>query len=37
MRGALREAEDGRRKADVEAAELRVEMEAQRRRGDELQ
>ena len=35
MRGALREAEDGRRKA--EAAQLRVEVEAQRRRGDDLQ
>ena len=37
MRGALREAEDGRRKAEVEAAQLRVELEAQRRRGDDLQ
>ena len=37
MRGALREAEDGRRKAEVEAAHLRVEVEAQRRRGDDLQ
>ena len=37
MRGALREAEDGRRKAEVEAAQLRVEVEAQRRRGDDLQ
>ena len=37
MRGALREAEDGRRKAEVEAAQLRVEVEAQRRRGHDLQ
>ena len=37
MRGALREAEDGRRNAAVEAAQLRVEVEAQRRRGDDLQ
>ena len=37
MRGALREAEDGRRKAEVEAAQLRVEVEAQRSRGDDLQ
>ena len=37
MRGALREAEDGRRKAEVEVAQLRVEVEAQRRRGDDLQ
>ena len=37
MRGALREAEDGRRKAEVEAAQLRVEVEALRRRGDDLQ
>ena len=37
MRGAPREAEDGRRKAEVEAAQLRVEVEAQRRRGDDLQ
>ena len=37
MRGALREAEDGRRKAEVEAAQLRVEVETQRRRGDDLQ
>ena len=36
MRGALREAEKGRRKAEVEAAQLRVEVEAQRRRGDDL-
>ena len=37
MRETLREAEDGRRKAEVEAAQLRVEVEAQRRRGDDLQ
>ena len=37
MRGVLREAEDGRRKAEVEAAQLRVEVEAQRSRGDDLQ
>ena len=37
MREALREAEDGRRKAEAEAAQLRVEVEAQRRRGDDLQ
>ena len=37
MRGALREAEDGRQKAEVEAAQLRLEVEAQRRRGDDLQ
>ena len=37
MRGALREAEEGRRKAEVEAAQLKVEVEAQRRRGDDLQ
>ena len=37
MRGALRDAEDGRRKAEVEAAQLRVELEARRRRGDDLQ
>ena len=34
---AMREAEDGRRKAEVEAAQLRVEVEGQRRRGDDLQ
>ena len=33
----MREAEKGRRKAEVEAAQLRVEVEAQRRRGDDLQ
>ena len=37
MREALREAGDGRRKAEVEAAQLRVEVEAQQRRGDDLQ
>ena len=37
LRGALRAAEEGRRKAEVEAAALRVEVEAQRRRGDDLQ
>ena len=37
MREALREAQDGRRKAEVEAAQLRVEVEGQRRRGDDLQ
>ena len=37
VRGALREAEKGRRKAEVEAAGLRVEVEALRSRGDDLQ
>ena len=37
VRGALREAEEGRRKAEVEAAALRVEVEALRRRGEDLQ
>ena len=37
MRGALREAQEGRRKAEVEASQLRVEVEAQRRRADDLQ
>ena len=37
MRGTLREAEYGRRKAEVEAAQLGVESEAQQRRGDDLQ
>ena len=37
MREALREAEDGRRKAEPEAAQLRVEVEGQRWRGDDLQ
>ena len=33
---AMREAQEGRRKAEVEAAQLRVEVEGQRRRGDDL-
>ena len=37
VRGALREAEEGRRKAEVEAAQLWVEVEALQRRGDDLQ
>ena len=37
MREALREAQEGRRKAEVEAAQLRVEVEGQWRRGDDLQ
>ena len=39
VRGALKEAEEGRQKAEVEAAVdgLRVEVEALRRRGDDLQ
>ena len=37
MREVLREAQDGRRKAEVEAAQLRVEVEGQRSRGDDLQ
>ena len=36
MREALREAQEGRRKAEVEAAQLMVEVEGQRRRGDDL-
>ena len=36
MREALREAQEGRRKAEVEVAQLRVEVEGQRRRGDDL-
>ena len=36
MRGALKTAEEGRQKAEVEAAQLRVEVEALRRRGDDL-
>ena len=36
MREALREAQEGRRKAEVEAAQLRVEVEGRRRRGDDL-
>ena len=37
VRGALRGAEEGRRKAEVEAAALRVEVEALRSKGDDLQ
>ena len=37
MRGALKEAQEGRQKADMEAAALRVEVEAHRRREDDLQ
>ena len=37
VRGALREAEEGRRKAEVEAARLRVDVEALQRRGGDLQ
>ena len=37
VRGALREAEEGRRKAEVEASALRVEVAALRSRGDDLQ
>ena len=37
MRGALREADDGRRKAEVEATQLMVVVEAQRRWGDDPQ
>ena len=37
MREALREAQEGRRKAEVEAAKLRVKVEGQQRRGDDLQ
>ena len=37
MRGALTEAEEGRRKAEVEAAALGVEVEALQRRGKDLQ
>ena len=37
MRGALKTAEEGRPKAEVEAAGLRVEVEAVRRRGGDLQ
>ena len=36
MRGALREAEEGRRKA-MEASALRQEVEALQRRGEDLQ
>ena len=37
VRGDLKEAHKGRQKAEVEAAHLRVEVEAMRRRGDDLQ
>ena len=37
VRGALREAEEGRRKAEVEAAALSVEVQALQRRGEDLQ
>ena len=37
MRGALREAEEARRKAEVEAAALRAEVEAPRKLGEDLQ
>ena len=37
VRGALREAEEGRRKTEVESAGLRVEVEALHRRGGDLQ
>ena len=37
VRGALKEAEEGRQKAEVEAAQLRVGLEALRRRGYDLQ
>ena len=37
MRGALKEAQEGRQKAEVEAAALRLEVEAQRRRRDDFQ
>ena len=36
VRGSLREAKEGRRKAEVEAAALRVEVEALQRRGEDL-
>ena len=36
VRAALKEAEEGRQKAEVEAAQLRVEVEALRRKGDDL-
>ena len=35
--GVLKEAKEGRQRAQVEAAQLRVEVEALRRRGDDLQ
>ena len=37
VRGALKMGEEGRQKAEVEAAGLRVEVEALRKRGDDLQ
>ena len=37
MRGGLREADEGRRKAEVEAPALRVATEALQRRADDLQ
>ena len=37
MRGGLKEAEEGRQKAEVDEAQLRVEVEALRRTGDDLQ
>ena len=37
MKGAVKEAEEGRKKAEVEAAGLRVEVVAPRRRGEDLQ
>ena len=37
VRGDLKEALEGRQKAEVEAAQLRVEVEALHRRGDDLQ
>ena len=37
VRGALQTAEEGRQKAEVEAAQLRVEVEALWSRGDDLQ
>ena len=37
MRGALKEAEEGRQKAEVEASQLRVEVEVLRRSGYDLQ
>ena len=36
VRGDLKEANEGRQKAEVEAAELRVEVEALRRTRDDL-
>ena len=37
VRKGVKEAEEGRQKAEVEAAQLRVEVEALWRRGDDLQ